>query len=84
MTYGYEDIWEKPFRKISECTVGIKVITPQVCDLSGVIVLTLSVCVCVCLCVLPLSQTKGQTYKIEFRYVAQVEVYLGHVQRSRS
>ncbi len=38
------------------------VITPHVCDVSGVIVLTSSVCVCLSVCVLPLSRLNGQTY----------------------
>ncbi len=47
---------------------------------TGVIVLTS----CVCVCLLPLSCLNGQTYKPEFRYVGQVEGYLGQVRRSRS
>ena len=52
-------------------------ITPHVCDVSGVIVLTSSVCLSVCL--LPLSWPNGQTYILEFRNVGQVEGYLGQV-----
>ena len=58
------------------------IITPHVCEVSGVIVLTSSVCVSVC--VLPLSRPNGQTYGLEFRHVGQEEKYLGQVCRSRS
>ncbi len=68
------------YRPFSENASGF--ITPHVCDVSGVIVLTSSVCVSVCL--LPLSQPNGQTYGLEFQYVGQVEGYLGQVCRSRS
>ncbi len=37
--------------------------------------------VCVCVCVLPLSRLNGQTYRLEFQYVGQVEGYLGQVWR---
>ncbi len=38
----------------------------------------------VCVCVLPLPRPNGQTYRLDFLYVGQVEGYLGQVHRSRS
>ena len=52
--------------------------------MSDVIVLTSSVRLCLCVCLLPLSWPNGQTCRLEFWYVGQVEGYLGHVCRSRS
>ncbi len=43
----------------------------------------MSVCLCVCASV-SLSQLNGWTYRLEFRYVGQVEGYLGQVRRLRS
>ncbi len=54
------------------------IITPHVCDVSGVIVLTSSVCL------LPLSRPNRQTYRLEIWHGGQVEGYLGQVYRSRS
>ncbi len=34
------------------------------------------VCVCVCVCLLPLSRLNRQTYRLDFRHVAQVEGYV--------
>ncbi len=58
------------------------IVTPNVSDLTGVIVLTSFVCVCVC--VLPLSQPNRQTYRLEFWHAGQVEEYLSQLGRSRS
>ncbi len=60
----------------------VSIFTTPICIVSGVIVFSSSVCVCVC--VLPLSWLNGQIYRPEFRYVGQVEGYLGQVLRSRS
>ena len=62
--------------------IGKSVITPHVCDMSGVIVLTSCVCVCVCASV-SLSWVDGQTYGLEFWHGGQVEGYLGQVRRSK-
>ncbi len=60
--------------------------TPNVSDVSGVIVLALCVCVCVCVCVclsvcpsVSLSRLNGETYKLEIWQGCQVKGYLGRV-----
>ena len=67
--------------KRCQSLLHVLIITTHVCDVSGVIVLTSSMClsVCVCVCVLPLSRLSGETYRLDFRYIGQVEGYLGQV-----
>ncbi len=66
------------------CTFHISVPTLNSNHIRTPIFLTSCVCLCVCVCLLPLSCLNGQTYRPEFWYVSQVNIYLGQDQRSRS
>ncbi len=54
------------------------------CNSFDIVCVCVCVCVCLCVCVLPLSRLNRQTYRLEFRYVGQLEGYLGQLRRSRS
>ena len=70
-----------PASALNDNTVSTKFITPHVCDVSGVIVLTSSVCVCVCVSVTTLTAEQTDV-RNEFWHGGQVEGYLGQVHRS--